>query len=175
MAMLHMELFRYSWWFVFSAPRDVQYLTMSKVTVNKAKTEELIEGMVLSLQAQYRRIQMVKEVYTSSEMKKRVATVYQLGIEFLYEAVRYYSIGTFRRLWQGLTGPPSTHLALKVSEIEAAPEEIRKEMEVLDGRRLHQIVPKVDKVVENVQLIQKEVEGVNKEVRLIKEDGQGMF
>jgi hypothetical protein len=147
---------------------------MSKVTVNKAKTEELIEGMVLSLQAQYRRIQM-KEVYTSSEMKKLVATVYQLGIEFLYEAVRYYSIGTFRRLWQGLTRPPSTHLALKVSEIEAASEEIRKEMEVLDGRRLHQIVPKVDKVVENVQLVQKEVEGVNKEVRLIKEDVQGMF
>jgi hypothetical protein len=130
-----------------------------KVAVNKAKTEELIESMLVSLQHQYCRIQMVKEVYATARMKELTAVVYRVGIEFLYEAVRYYSTGTFRRFWHGLSSPPSVYLAVKVSEIEASIEEIRKEMEVLDGIRLNKIEHDIARVGADVQLVKKDVQG----------------
>jgi hypothetical protein len=117
--------------------------------------------MLLSLQNQYCRIQMVKKVYTTDRMKELTAVVYRLGVEFLYEAVRYYSVGTFRRLWHSVAKPPSIGLTNKISEIETAVEEIRREMEVLDGIRLNDIEQKIDVLSVDVQRVEEHVQGTS--------------
>jgi hypothetical protein len=127
--------------------------------VNKHKTEEIINNMLLTLQHQYCRIQMVKEVYTTARMKEHIAVVYRLGIEFLYEAIRYYSTGGFHRFWRVMAQPPNIQLTDKVTEIQTAIEEIRKEMEVLDGIRLNTVENKVQEVIETTREIEQSVEG----------------
>ncbi|ORX96838.1 hypothetical protein BCR34DRAFT_607493 [Clohesyomyces aquaticus] len=123
------------------------------VAVNKKKTEDVIEKMLVTLQQQYCRIQMIKEVYATSRMKEHTAVVYRLGIEFLYEAVRYYSVSPSRRLLYVISRPPSIDLDNKVSEIHDAIEEMRKEMEALDGIRLNNVEQELGKVAETVDTL----------------------
>lgn len=112
--------------------------------MNKAKTEELIDTMMHRLQQEYYRIKIVNKVHPTDRMKEQTAVVYRLGVEFLYTAVGYYSMTTFRRLWHVVARPPSIDLTEKISEIQIAVEEIRKEMEVLDSERLKEIEVKLD-------------------------------
>jgi hypothetical protein len=128
-----------------------------QVAVNKQQTEDIIDAMLLTLQHQYRRIQMVKDVYNTDDMKKYTAIVYRLGVEFLYEAVRYYSIGTLHRLAYVIKRPPSIQLTIKVGEIKATIEDMRKEMDILDGIRLKAIDQRLENVAESVDDIEKNV------------------
>jgi deoxyribose-phosphate aldolase len=130
-----------------------------QVAVNKQQTEDVIDAMLLTLQHQYRRIQMVKDVYNTDDMKKYTAIVYRLGVEFLYEAVRYYSIGTIHRLAYIIKRPPSIQLTIKVAEIEAAIEDMRKEMDILDGIKLNKVGQRLENVAESVHDIEKSVHG----------------
>ncbi|KAL1606274.1 hypothetical protein SLS60_003676 [Paraconiothyrium brasiliense] len=135
------------------------------VAVNKIETEERIDQMMQTLHQQYCRIKMVKDVYNTDRMREHVAVVYRLGIEFLYTAIRYYSKSTFRKWWHVVAQPPSMQLSNKISEIQAAVEEMRKEMEVLDGIRLGNIEAKLDetaaqldRTAKHVQVAQNDVE-----------------
>jgi hypothetical protein len=118
--------------------------------VNRQKTEDVIQKMLVRLQAEYCRIEMLKEVHASSQMKKYVAEVYRLGIEFLYEAVRFYSIGSVRRFFYILAHPPSIELDNKVSEIHDAIDEMRREREALDSLRVDRVEQKLGDVEESV-------------------------
>ncbi|KAJ4356774.1 uncharacterized protein N0V89_004810 [Didymosphaeria variabile] len=134
------------------------------VAVNKVKTEELIDQMMQTLHQQYCRIKMVKDVYNTDRMKQHVAVVYRLGIEFLYTAVRYYSKSTFRRWWHVVAQPPSMQLTNKISEIQAAVEEMRKEMEVLDGIRLGNIETKLEETAAQLDRTAKHVQALRTQV-----------
>lgn len=108
------------------------------------KTEELIDDTMRTLHQEYCRIKIVNEIHPTDRMKEHTAVVYRLGVEFLHTAIRYYSVGTFRRLWYGISRPPSIELDHKTLEIRAAVEEVRKEMEILDSKRLKAIETKLD-------------------------------
>lgn len=128
--------------------------------MNKTKAEELLDSMMYKLHQQYCRIKMVKNVYTSKRMKEHTAVVYRLGIEFLYTAVRYYSMSTFRRMWHVVAKPPNIHLENKVAEIQAAIEEMRMEMEMLDGIRLNGMEKTLGKVEKRAGTIAEDVQGM---------------
>jgi methyl-accepting chemotaxis protein len=130
--------------------------------------------MLSPLQEQYRRIQLLKTVHGTPEIKKQTATVYRLGIEFLHEAVRYYSIGTFRRICHIISKPPSIHLQAKVSEIQGAIEEIRKEIETLDAVRLEKVEQAVTELSEDVGDLRQRIESVNLNVRNIGQKANGI-
>ncbi|KAK3213631.1 hypothetical protein GRF29_28g503323 [Pseudopithomyces chartarum] len=141
------------------------------VSVNKAKTEELIDTMMHRLQQEYYRIKIVNKVHPTDRMKEQTAVVYRLGVEFLYTAVGYYSMTTFRRLWHVVARPPSIELTEKISEIQIAVEEIRKEMEVLDSERLKEIEVKlddqssrIDQQAVKIARTEKDVQALRKEV-----------
>jgi hypothetical protein len=105
--------------------------------VNKEKTEDFISKMLVELRQHYARIQMLKHVYLTDRMVEYTAVLYRLGVEFLHEAVRYYSMGTFRRLGHLVARPPSMGVEKKVKEIKDAIRETEREMRALDGRRLN--------------------------------------
>ncbi|KAF2660353.1 hypothetical protein K491DRAFT_774836 [Lophiostoma macrostomum CBS 122681] len=130
------------------------------VAVNKRKTEQLIEDMLATLQQQYCRIQLTKGVYGTPRMKEFTAIVYRLGIEFLYEAIRYYSTGTLKRFWHVATQPPSIRLTEKVTDIKTAIEEMTQEKEMLNGIRLFDVERKVEHLVESVDTLEKSVDEV---------------
>jgi hypothetical protein len=93
-------------------------------------------------------------------MKEFTAIVYRLGIEFLYEAIRYYSTGPLHRLWHVATKPPSMRLTEKVTDIKTAIEEMTKEKEMLNGIRLFNVESKVEHLVESVDTLEKSVDEV---------------
>ncbi|KAF1994267.1 hypothetical protein P154DRAFT_527175 [Amniculicola lignicola CBS 123094] len=130
------------------------------IAVNKHKTESFIENMLVELRQQYLRTQMLNDagVYSSQRMKEYTAVLYRQGVEFLYEAVRYYSIGAWRRLRYVLTKPPSVGLESKVSDIKTAIVEIEREARALDGVRLNQ-VEIVQTQIRQEQLVDKKTLG----------------
>jgi len=107
--------------------------------VNKEKTEDFIDKMLVELRQQYFRIQMLKDVFPTKRMKEYTAVLYRLGIEFLYETVRYYSMGTIRRLGHIVARPPSIGVEKKVKEIKDAIRETEREMRALDSRKLDEM------------------------------------
>jgi hypothetical protein len=72
-------------------------------------------------------------------MKEYTAVLYRLGIEFLYETVRYYSMGTVRRLGHIIARPPSIGVEKKVKEIKDAIRETEREMRALDSLKLDEM------------------------------------
>lgn len=130
-----------------------------QVAVNKTQTEEILNSMMSKLQQQYCRIKIVNKVYNSERMKEHTALVYRLGIEFLYIAVRYYSMNTLQRIWYVITQPPSIRLESKISDIQSAIEEMRMEMEVLDGFRLNGMESTLGEVEKKVVGTAEDVQG----------------
>lgn len=104
--------------------------------MNKEKTEDFINGMLVELRQQYHRLQMLKPAYATSRMREYTAVLYRLGIQFLYEVVRYYSGGAWRRVGYIFAHPPSIAVEKKVKEIKDAIRETEREMRALDGLRL---------------------------------------
>ena len=102
--------------------------------------------MLATLQNQYYRIKLTEKIYATPRMQELTAKVYRLGVEFLYEAVRYYSRSTMRRLLHVVGQPPSLRLADTVTEIKTAIEEMTKEKEMLNGLRLARVEEKVNNV-----------------------------
>lgn len=125
-----------------------------KISVNKMKTEEFIDRMLVELRQQYYRIQMLKDVYPTKRMKEYTAVLYRLGIQFLYETVRYYSMGAWRRAGYIFARPPSIGVERKVQEIKDAIRETEREMRALDGLRLN-----------NMERVQEEIERQQQEDR----------
>lgn len=115
--------------------------------------------MLLTLQQQYSRIQLLKEVYATARVKEHVAVVYRLGIEFTRQAALYYSIGTFRRFLYLLSRPPSVGIEVKVSEIKTAIDEMRIEMDTLDRIRLSDVEKKLGDVEVKVERVEQSVKG----------------
>ncbi|KAF2681690.1 hypothetical protein K458DRAFT_456755 [Lentithecium fluviatile CBS 122367] len=98
-------------------------------------------------------------------MKEHTAVVHRLDIEFLYTAVEYYSTSTVRRHWHALTQLRSIHLTNKVAEVQAAIEEMRKEMEIVDGIRLNKIEREICNVAGDVQDIWQNLETARVDVK----------
>jgi hypothetical protein len=127
--------------------------------VNKEKTEGIVSSMLFTLNEQYSRIQMLKEVYATTRIKEHIAEVYRLGIEFVHQATLYYSIGSFRRFLYLLSQPPSIALEGKVSEIKKAIKEMRMEMETQDRIRLNNVEKKLSDVDSKLDKVEESVEG----------------
>ncbi|KAF2868193.1 hypothetical protein BDV95DRAFT_610160 [Massariosphaeria phaeospora] len=109
------------------------------IAVNKDKTEDFVDKMLIELRQQYLRIKMLKDVYPTTQMQEYTGVLYRLGIKFLHETVRYCSMGVLRRLRYIMTWPPSIGVENKVSEIKDAIREVEREMRALDGKRLNKI------------------------------------
>ena len=95
--------------------------------------------MLVELRQQYYRIQMLKDVFPTKRMKEYTAVLYRLGIEFLHETVRYYSMGTVRRLGHIIARPPSMGVERKVREIKNAIQETEREMRALDSLKIDEM------------------------------------
>ena len=121
----------------FSSSLGKPNLTHHETAVNKEKTEDFIDRMLVELRQHYDRIQMLKDVYLTNKMKEYTAVLYRLGVEFLHESVRYYSMGTFRRLGYIIRKPPSIGVEKKVQEIKDAIRETEREMRALDGQKIN--------------------------------------
>jgi deoxyribose-phosphate aldolase len=65
----------------------------------------------------------------------------------------------FSRLAYIIKRPPSIQLTIKVAEIEAAIEDMRKEMDILDGIKLNKVGQRLENVAESVHDIEKSVHG----------------
>lgn len=111
--------------------------------------------MLRELREQYHRIRMLKDIYPTARMREYTVVLYRLGIGFLFEAVRYYSRGTFRKLQYVIARPPSIELEDKVAEIKTAIIEIEREMRALNGIRLSG-VERVQNKMEKAQREDKE-------------------
>ncbi|CAI6341093.1 unnamed protein product [Periconia digitata] len=107
--------------------------------VNKQKTEDFIDKMLVELGQQYDRLQRVKPAYPTAEMQKYRAVLYRLGVEFLHEAARYYLMSPFRRLGHLIARPPSIGVQRIVEDIKNAIRETEREMRAIDGARLNQM------------------------------------
>lgn len=112
------------------------------------KTEDVINKMLVTLQQQYCRIQMIKDVYATRRMKEHTAVVYRRGIEFLYEAVRYYSVSTTRRHLSAISRQPSLELDEKMAEIHDSIKEMHREMETFYDIQLNNVEQQLGKVKE---------------------------
>ena len=128
--------------------------------MNKAKTEERIDTMMHKLQQEYYRIKIVNNVHPTDRMKEQTAVLYRLSVEFLYTAVRYYSMTTFQRLWQAVARSLSIELEEKISEIQAAVEEIRIEMHLLDSQRLKEVEVRIEQQAIKIERTEKDVKGM---------------
>jgi hypothetical protein len=118
--------------------------------------------MLLTLKEQYSRIEMLKEVYATARIKEHIAEVYRLGIEFVHQAVLYYSIGTFRRFLYLLSQPSSIALEGKVFDIKKAIKGMRMEMETQDRIRLNNVEKKLDDISSKLDKVEESVEGNRK-------------
>lgn len=127
--------------------------------MNKEKTEDIISNMLVTLQVQYSRLQLLKDIYATVTMKEHIAVVYRLGIEFANEAALYYSIGRFRRFLYHLHQPASIALDGKVSAITKAIEEMRMEMETQDRIRLNNVERTLSDVEAKMDHVEESVEG----------------
>lgn len=139
--------------------------------MNKKRTQDLFDMTISKLDRQYARTKMLKDIYPSEKLKKDMAVVYQLGIEFLREATMYYAVRTWRRIWRIISNPPAVALEAKVAEIEHAIDEMMQEMQTLDRVRLHNIEDAVGKgnmklkgVEEKINEVEARVEEINKKV-----------
>jgi transcriptional regulator with PAS, ATPase and Fis domain len=127
--------------------------------VNKEKTEDFIDKMLVELRQQYDRIQMLKDVFTTKRMKEYTAVLYRLGVEFLYETVRYYSMGTIRRLGHVIARPPSVGVERKVKEIKDAIRETEREMRALDSKKIDDLKKQQQKDMQTLGEVRKIVAG----------------
>jgi transcriptional regulator with PAS, ATPase and Fis domain len=127
--------------------------------VNKEKTEDFIDKMLVELRQQYDRIQMLKDVFTTKRMKEYTAVLYRLGVEFLYETVRYYSMGTIRRLGHVIARPPSVGVERKVKEIKDAIRETEREMRALDSKKIDDLKQQQQKDMQTLGEVRKIVAG----------------
>ena len=127
--------------------------------MNKQKKEERIESMLLTLQREFSRIEILQDLYPSKVIKKYIAEAYKLGIDFAREATLYYSRPTHQRVIEAITKPPNIAIDTKVSAITAAMTEIEKESRTLDSQRLRQVQQNVEEVERKVCNINGVVEG----------------
>jgi hypothetical protein len=112
--------------------------------MNKKETEQQLDDMIQTLKDEYARIGRLTAIYSSSKIQECVATVFRLGIEFLDEAIVYYSRKSSGRILHVLRRPPDLDLKAKVSAIRDAIGELVKERETLDRLRLGRVEDKLD-------------------------------
>ncbi|KAL8791721.1 MAG: hypothetical protein Q9195_005658 [Heterodermia aff. obscurata] len=139
------------------------------VAVNKQRKEELIEATLLDMQREFSRLQILKEIHTSQNIKKYIADAYKLGIEFAMEATRYYSRPSYKRVVEAFTKPPSLRIDIKVSEITKAMIEIQKERATLDSQRIFEVQQKQLETQQKQLETQQAVDGIKEELRDTRE------
>ena len=64
---------------------------MRKVAVMKQQYEEKIESFLEQLSREFPRLEILDDVFPSTDIQRLVAAIYQGGIHFARECTRYYS------------------------------------------------------------------------------------
>ncbi|KAL3303765.1 hypothetical protein RB213_001138, partial [Colletotrichum asianum] len=122
------------------------------VAANKVETELALYSTIQTLKSEYSRIQKLVGIYSnSSVLKKCVATVYRLGIEFMQEATVYYSRSSSMRIWHVVVRPPQLDLERKISDLRSAVEELVKERDMEAHLRLDRVESKIDAGLEQTK------------------------
>ncbi|KAH0548582.1 hypothetical protein GP486_007874 [Trichoglossum hirsutum] len=131
------------------------------VAVNKKRMEDSIDATLLTMQAQFSRLRVIEEIHSSTEMKRYIANVYKLGIEFLREAIFYYSRPTYQRVWEALSKPPQLGVDQKIAAITRGMTEIDNERCILDSKRLYEMQGKLQQVQGEIKEVNARVEEVH--------------
>ncbi|KAI9764112.1 MAG: hypothetical protein M1840_008672 [Geoglossum simile] len=129
------------------------------VAVNKKRMEDSIDATLLTMQTQFSRLRVIEEIHSSSEMKRYIADVYKLGIEFSREAIFYYSRPAYQRVWEALSKPPRLGIDQRIAEITRGMTEIDNERCILDSKRLYEMQGKLQQVEVEVKEANARVEG----------------
>lgn len=127
--------------------------------MNKQQKEDHIDSALLTLQREYARLELLRDVHSSDTMKRAIADAYSSCIEFAEEVTLYYSRPTYLRVLEAFTKPPRLGIDKKIAAITEAMTEVRTERATLDSKRLHQVQQSMGEVQRNVNEINGAVEG----------------
>lgn len=132
-----------------------------QVAVNKQQKEDRIDAALLTLQREFARLELLRDIHSSDTMKRAIAEAYSLCIDFAQGVTLYYSRSTWRRVLEAITKPPQLGIDTKIAAITDAMTEIKPERATLDSKRLHQIQQSVDELQQSMDEVHRNVTSTN--------------